>query len=564
MGGSVPGEPGEESARCMADIDEADFVTLRLDTSDDVSLLRSRGKLGLEDVYESYVKDLQGPQERALPLRLGLCCAIWRDSHRHWELRSHELGLWPGSVLEMPADVLKARWQAAGCGQKDGALVSRWAGQVANSTRWVLAALHAKRKPLVVHDGLTDVLQLYDKFTGNLPADHLEFGRAWMEQFPIVLDTRLIAEQDEEQKELPTAPIETPPALTKWRCMPGSGGGLAELHKDLLEAPRPLRAVPSARFKEQGLYTHRASSGRSGIVTNSGIGSVARGAMEVAEVFLLLMGHKLQSAINDKAEESRKRRKTGPGPGQSAMSPSRSPHSRTLQKKTSTVSAITVSAISTAVSDGKSSRDVGAAPGSGAASAGSELGRAGSDGSSGAASKETVHKACEVGTPPKTPKAERKGAQLPAAKSDDAVVKPPADSCTSPENRRKRLRSNSSEKAAECSAALALLIERLAGIPKDDGSASGGEFSADLQSKAAAVCRYFHNRLAAPESIPGHLRLDTLLQVQLVKRLRKAQGVFNEAAASHQTTQVADKCKLQQAPKETPTPMTALVADWSN
>mmetsp|Transcript_16331 Transcript_16331/g.28609 ORF Transcript_16331/g.28609 Transcript_16331/m.28609 type:complete len:564 (+) Transcript_16331:72-1763(+) len=553
-GGSVPCEPGEEPARCVADVEEADFVTLRLDTAEDPSLLKSNGKLGLEDVYANHVKGFRGSQESPLPLRLGLCCAIWRDSQRHWELRSHELGLWPGSVLEMPAEVLRARWQAAGCGQKEGPLVSRWAGQLAESTRWVLAALHAKRAPLVVHDGLTDLLQLYDKFAGDLPAGHLEFGRAWMEKFPVILDTRLIAEQDEVQNDT-SIPADTPAALMKWRCMPGSGGGLAELHKHLLETPRPSRSVPSSRFKEQGLYTHRASSGRSGIVTNSGVGLVARGAMEIAEVFLLLMSHKLQSAIHDEAEERRKRRKTGQS---SPMSPSRSTQSgqqsRTLQKKTSTVSAIsTASGMPSTLSDEKSSRagpTTGAAR-SGAASAGSEVGQAGSDDCSGAASKEAVPTKAsrDVGTPPKSLKAKsQRAATLPSSKASDtleALAKPAAEmnGVASPEGRRKRPRSNSSEKAAECSAALALLTERLAGIPKDDGSASSSEFSTELQHKAAAVCRYFHNRVAAPESLPGHLRLDTLLQVQLIKRLRKAQGSCTDGAPG---LQAPDKCKLQQ------------------
>lgn len=59
----------------------------------------------------------------------------------------------------------------------------------------VFAALRSAQIPLVVHNGLLDLLHLHDKFLGDLPETYQEFAAAWASQFPLLFDTRLIAQE---------------------------------------------------------------------------------------------------------------------------------------------------------------------------------------------------------------------------------------------------------------------------------------------------------------------------------------------------------------------------------
>ncbi|CAE7024942.1 Toe1 [Symbiodinium natans] len=58
----------------------------------------------------------------------------------------------------------------------------------------VLQALRDAKVPLVLHNGLLDMLHVYDKFIGDLPQDREAFGKAWVEHFPMLFDTRVLAQ----------------------------------------------------------------------------------------------------------------------------------------------------------------------------------------------------------------------------------------------------------------------------------------------------------------------------------------------------------------------------------
>jgi len=317
MGSTVLGDPGEEAAQCVADIETADLVAVRLDTSGTVDV-DSHPPVELDAYYRACAQHARN----ALPLRLGLCCCRWKADLQVWELRSHEIDFWPGGSLSISRELQLARFRlskvaaastaktAAGAvakaekqllpaeapaavtalsepqPQQQGAPLeaagaqqqqqqhlqqrSRWSAQLACSLQWVIAALHRAQPPLVVHDGLLDLLQLHDKCAGDVPKGHLEFGHAFVGLFPVVFDTCLLAQ---EWRSKPTG-LKQDVTLTldellrqMWKDSPNNG--------------------ETACFKELGLFTRRASSTRRRIVEGGGLGAVARGAMAVAELFLL-------------------------------------------------------------------------------------------------------------------------------------------------------------------------------------------------------------------------------------------------------------------------------------
>jgi len=578
MGGSVPGEPGQEAARCVADIEQADFVAIRLDTSDgEVSAVSGHDPIELADFYSNCARRLRRSAscDGALPVRLGICCAHWKSDFGVWELRSHEIGLWPGSALDMSAEIQRVRHHLAsrcavmadqkttaeGGDRKDlgssrqgakHAACSRWAGQLAYSARWVLSALHAKRAPVIIHDGLSDLLHLHDKFVGEPPQGHLEFGRSWMELFPVVIDTRLMAQEDEAQ-------LLQSPELSRERLM--FSGKIEEVHKQLWSLPHG-RSAPG-RFKELGLYTHRASSGRNGLVAGAGEGSTARGAMEVAEVFLLLMQRRLHCTeagqVVAQVVPEPKRRKV-----ESCESPGR-------RNGTSSLPTATFSSEPKLASDGESSArpaisadadvsmigpnspesvlaaiagTIAGEPGSGSGNVGSGELRT-EDCSDDVKVKISVPKV--VSEPITPPKVSRGATKLP--KPACAALPPKlaasilcdGDAPGGPEVQRKRPRSPLDE-AALCAATVAALAARLAGTQPAlsmgataacPGFLSSGQASclhrlttsSDLLVKSQQTCQLFQNRVAAPGTPPGYLRLDVLLQVKIIKRLRRHQGL---------------------------------------
>ncbi|CAE8661890.1 unnamed protein product, partial [Polarella glacialis] len=58
-----------------------------------------------------------------------------------------------------------------------------------------MQALLEAKKPLVFHNGLLDLLHLYTNFVSDIPTDHHEFGQAWVAKFPLLFDTRNIAQE---------------------------------------------------------------------------------------------------------------------------------------------------------------------------------------------------------------------------------------------------------------------------------------------------------------------------------------------------------------------------------
>jgi hypothetical protein len=225
---------------------------------------------------------------RGIPLRLGVCCARRRPDGGIWELSAYELGLWPGSNINMSARVLAMRLllaRAAASRNKSSSEVegyivpvkeaeaitaeakggawelrrsSRWAGQLSSSAQWVFRALQASHVPLVFQDGLHDMIRLYDLFVGDVPKNYAKFGESWTNLFPAIFDTR---------------------SLDAYFA--------AEFQDDVHQK---LGKNPSMHFKELGIYTHRASSAKLGLVGSTGIGSTARAAMIVAEDFLPRIG----------------------------------------------------------------------------------------------------------------------------------------------------------------------------------------------------------------------------------------------------------------------------------
>ena len=464
---SPTGEPGEESGNCVADIELADFVAVRLDSD----APRALGEL--DEHYEACASRVRR-SEGGLPLRLGVCCARWSPEAGQWELRGHEVGLWPGGNLEMTADVVARRLRAAasaeaaarkGEGPGGARLGSRWVGQLASSAQWVLSAIHKTGVPLLLHDGLPDVLQLFDKFSGEVPARHVDFGRAWIELFPLVFDTLVIAQDGQSD------------------VAPGSSAAsLDELHKQSWDQAR--QGAPPARFREEGLWTHRASSLRLGLAAGIKTGSAARCSMAVAEVFLAQMGSRIrpgERGCHGAAPPAQPVAPAGPPPPPAGAAGSEEKH---------TASGASGAAAAASGSDAK------AAPSSRTtltpAPSSLELPLATP------AKGECVKPPQDCGTPTRAaPSGPLKG---PAAGAPSAGFPTP---------RRKRKWSAASEAAASA-AALERLAAKLA-APDEESL-----------ERSRAACRRFHNSLAS--GTPARcLRLDTMIQAHLVKRLRRNQ-----------------------------------------
>jgi len=382
--------------------------------------------------------------------------------------------------------------------------------------------------PIIVHDGLGDLLQIFDKFEGSAPDGHLQFGRAWMERFPIVFDTCLMAEEDVQNNvRIPavgdSASINSLHGLSRWRSKPERAhGSLADLHRILLSAPSSSACMPTARYKEYGLYTQRASSGRNGLVTCSGEGYMARSAMEVAEVFLFLVGCMLQSAVNgDEADENAKKRKMETDSQASATSSAPS----AIQSQAAPRRLPSFSEKSTTCETGPTTVPPGYSRQASAYSSEAAVG--------GTGHRSDAAEDADVISLDAAPSKHLAQSDCFAAEANRASALPKQDvACTGQASRvpklssvtcsdsapKKRKQMLSCDKAAECDAVLAALSQKFAGC--DGGDAAPSE----LLAAASATCRLFQNRVSAVETPPGYLRLNSLLQVQLARRvLRKSQ-----------------------------------------
>jgi len=291
---------GWEADACVADIETADLVSLRFDPARE---LPSRQDLASQSSEaEAYYQACVASLDESLPIRLGLCCCRWQPSLGVWKLRSHEVGLFPGDLLEITKDAAASRFSAAATAfeavpggetaleaeSKKSVSASRWSGQLASCSKWVVAALCAVQVPIVVHNGLLDLLHLSDKFFGQIPAGSLSLGHVLSRHFPIVFDTCLIVQDG----------LESPMEQARLRS-------LEEMYSKLLARQQHRKA--HVRVKEFGMYTHRASSKAKGQVFGRGIGAAARDAMCIAEAFLLEMGHQICEESSARPKEGGKR-----------------------------------------------------------------------------------------------------------------------------------------------------------------------------------------------------------------------------------------------------------------
>jgi hypothetical protein len=138
-----------------------------------------------------------------------------------------------------------------------------------------MAALREARKPLIVHNGLLDLLHVYSSFIDNLPQGHDAFGDAWLSEFPLLFDTRHIAEEG------------------RHNVLNHAGGlNLEALHAHLKS------------FDEASLPVRTERLGTLAVVDRPAHGSSGQDAALTAEVFLMEMELWLRSA----AERSSRKR----------------------------------------------------------------------------------------------------------------------------------------------------------------------------------------------------------------------------------------------------------------
>lgn len=264
-------------AKIISDVELADFVALDLEFSGlFLSPERERRGLSMEEYFTKCVESI--PQ--FLPLQLGLCCARWRRDDAIWELRTHELYLWPQTRRIFSADMQSLKFLRAhgfdfnaflekglACcrlppppeaiasnSEKKNNRSSR--GQLPHGSQ-VFDALRSAAVPLVVHNGLLDLLHLHDKFLGDLPLTYDAFGSSWLAHFPLLFDTRHLAQEG--------------------RHVIDHFGGLSleELHRSLTHGASCSK--PPGQFDRLGPVLPGASPH----------GSAGKDAMLTAEVFIM-------------------------------------------------------------------------------------------------------------------------------------------------------------------------------------------------------------------------------------------------------------------------------------
>lgn len=189
-------------SRCISDIEVADLVALDLEFSGlflDTKLQRSA--LTFEDYFAKCAESVP----KFLALQLGLCCVQFRRDTATWELRTHQFDLWPQEQRIFTVDLQSLRFLRThgfdfnvflekACPYKRMKLDAKSSTGSPTATH-ILAALRKAQVPLVVHNGLFDLLHLYDKFIADVPQDIQDFGKAWLEQFPLTFDTRFVAQE---------------------------------------------------------------------------------------------------------------------------------------------------------------------------------------------------------------------------------------------------------------------------------------------------------------------------------------------------------------------------------
>ncbi|CAE7561653.1 STE23, partial [Symbiodinium necroappetens] len=186
---------------CLSDIEVADFVALDLEFSG-LFVDHQRGPQVLEAYFARCVESVP----KFLALQLGLCCVQFQKEKQVWELRTHEFDLWPQDRRLFTVDLQSLQFlrthgfdfnaflERAHPYSRLPPLGHKLAGNAHVKATPVLQALRDAKVPVVLHNGLLDMLHLYDKFLGDLPADPESFGKAWVEHFSLLFDTRVLAQ----------------------------------------------------------------------------------------------------------------------------------------------------------------------------------------------------------------------------------------------------------------------------------------------------------------------------------------------------------------------------------
>eukprot|EP00435_Cladocopium_sp_Y103_P051192 s837_g15.t2 len=272
----------------------ADFVALRFDTSEYLFQTVKKPNLSMEEYFKLHVKQMQQPPQFELPQRLGICCGVWNPFDRCFQLSSYDLGLFPGFwQSKMPRRcgtqrVHARRFIHEKVKAKKG---NRWEEYMSSTVVMVLKALREARCPLLVYDGLTDLIQLFDKFLGSVGNSAEECFDQWLQHFPAIYDVKWMALQDPPGD----ADVLVPPGLEKWRQEDPKKVTLAGLWRAIYCSPWTKRGRLPLRFREMGDRNFRAQSvlGLDRPTGIEGEGYMGRMTMMIAEIFVMLNDYRM-------------------------------------------------------------------------------------------------------------------------------------------------------------------------------------------------------------------------------------------------------------------------------
>jgi len=316
MGGPDQAAAASAVAHCISDIEVADFIALDLEFSGLFTDVERGDKRPLN--WQDYFKKCIQSVPQFLPLQLGVCCGRLKPQQTTpgvaaWELRAHEFNMWPQERRLFVSDLQSLRFlrshgfdfnaffeQAHSYTRLPAAENAEALKKLppSHATR-ILSAIREAKVPVVVHNGLLDLLHLHDKFLGDLPDSGDAFGKSWVSHFPLLFDTRYIAQEG------------------RFLVLKHSGGlSLEVLHKHLSSMPNCVASSPEsggggAASGAKGVRLERSGPLLEG-AKRTAHGSSAFDATMTAEVFILETDLWLRSAADGAATgpDRKRRRKT--------------------------------------------------------------------------------------------------------------------------------------------------------------------------------------------------------------------------------------------------------------
>jgi hypothetical protein len=149
-------------------------------------------------------------------------------------------------------------------------VTSKWAGQVASSTKWVVSSLCERQLPIVVHNGLMDLMHLCDKFIGQVPDNIHDLGHMLEKACPSIFDTSTLEQDGRNDCDAPAS--------------------LEDMHRRISTRCHHEGQV---QVEQHGLFTYRFSAKENRLVFGRGAGAFARDAMCIAEAFLIDMDRRI-------------------------------------------------------------------------------------------------------------------------------------------------------------------------------------------------------------------------------------------------------------------------------